>query len=70
MEVRPQLQWFDAPGKLNLFLGVVNSGAEIFPPYLAHLVRYFGPPETSALLAEQAVYRPAGTFLEYAGVAR
>lgn len=36
--------------KLNLFLGVVNSGAEIFPPYLAHLVRYFGPPDNSPLL--------------------
>lgn len=36
--------------KLNLFFGVVNSGAEIFPPYLSHLVRYFGPPENSPLL--------------------
>jgi putative photosynthetic complex assembly protein 2 len=36
--------------KLNLFFGVVNSGAEIFPPYLEHLVRYFGPAENSALL--------------------
>jgi len=36
--------------KLNLFVGVVNSGAEIFPPYLAHLPRYFGPAENSPLL--------------------
>lgn len=36
--------------KLNLFFGVVNAGAEIFPPYLAHLVRYFGPAENSPLL--------------------
>lgn len=36
--------------KLNLFFGVVNSGAEIFPPYLAHLVRYFGPTVNSPLL--------------------
>jgi len=36
--------------KLNLFVGVVNSGAEIFPPYLAHLVRYFGPAEHSGWL--------------------
>jgi putative photosynthetic complex assembly protein 2 len=36
--------------KLNLFVGVVNSGAEIFPPYLAHLVRYFGPAHNSPLL--------------------
>lgn len=36
--------------KLNLFLGVVNSGAEIFPPYLSHLPRYFGPAVNSPLL--------------------
>ncbi len=36
--------------KLNLFLGVVNSGAEIFPPYLSHLVRYFGPTVNSPFL--------------------
>ncbi len=36
--------------KLNLFFGVVNSGAEIFPPYLQHLVRYFGPERNSPLL--------------------
>lgn len=36
--------------KLNLFVGVVNSGAEIFPPYLEHLVRYFGPARNTALL--------------------
>lgn len=30
--------------------------------------RYFGPPEINALLAEQPVYRPRVTFLEYAGV--
>ena len=32
--------------------------------------RYFGPDETSALLAAQKVYRPRQTFLDYAGVAR
>lgn len=36
--------------KLNLFVGVANSGAEIFPPYLSHLPRYFGPAENSPLL--------------------
>ncbi|HNV75411.1 MAG: DUF3623 family protein [Gemmatimonadetes bacterium] len=36
--------------KLNLFVGVVNSGAEIFPPYLEHLVRYFGPERNAPLL--------------------
>jgi putative photosynthetic complex assembly protein 2 len=36
--------------KLNLFFGVVNSGSEIFPPYLTHLVRYFGPEKNSPLL--------------------
>ncbi len=36
--------------KLNLFAGVVNSGAEIFPPYLAHLTAYFGPARNSPLL--------------------
>lgn len=49
-----------------------------FVPQLAWLMaqghalqaRYFGPPETAALLSEQPIYRPAGTFLEYAGVPR
>ena len=36
--------------KLNLFFGVVNAGAEIFPPYLSHVVRYFGPERNSAFL--------------------
>jgi len=36
--------------KLNLFVGVVNSGSEIFPSYLEHLVRYFGPPRNGALI--------------------
>ena len=30
--------------------------------------RYYGPAELSALLAEQKVFRPSETFLEYAGV--
>lgn len=47
--------------KLNLFFGVVNSGAEIFPPYLRHLVRYFGPEENSLLLPV--------TIVAYAAVA-
>jgi hypothetical protein len=28
----------------------VNTGAEIFPPYLSHLVRYFGPERNSVFL--------------------
>lgn len=36
--------------KLNLFVGVVNPGTEIFPPYLAHLPRYFGPARNAPLL--------------------
>ncbi len=36
--------------KLNLFAGVVNSGAEIFPSYLAHLTAYFGPARNTPLL--------------------
>jgi len=36
--------------KLNVFLGVVNPGAQYLPDYLAHLQRYFGPARNSALL--------------------
>jgi hypothetical protein len=32
--------------------------------------RYFGPSETSELLAAQPIFRPRQTFLDYAGVAR
>jgi hypothetical protein len=32
--------------------------------------RYFGPPEVCALLAEYPVFRPAQSFLEYAGVVK
>ena len=32
--------------------------------------RYFGPPEIRALLSEQPVFRPAQSFLEYAGVVK
>jgi putative photosynthetic complex assembly protein 2 len=36
--------------KLNVFLGVVNPGAQFLPEYLAHLQRYFGPARNSVLL--------------------
>ena len=36
--------------KLNVFLGVVNPGAQFLPDYLAHLQRYFGPARNSMLL--------------------
>ena len=36
--------------KLNVFLGVVNPGAQFLPDYLAHLQRYFGPARNSPLL--------------------
>ena len=36
--------------KLNVFLGVVNPGAQFLPDYLTHLQRYFGPARNSLLL--------------------
>lgn len=36
--------------RLNVFLGVANGGADLLPPRLAFLGRYFGPAENSWLL--------------------
>lgn len=41
--------------KLNVFLGVVNPGAQFLPDYLAHLQRYFGPARNSMLLPVSVV---------------
>ncbi len=37
--------------KLNVFFGVENPAANFLPPHLAHLARFFGPPENSVFLA-------------------
>lgn len=36
--------------KLNVFMGVRNSGADWLPEHLQHLSQYFGPPHNSWLL--------------------
>jgi putative photosynthetic complex assembly protein 2 len=46
--------------KLNVFLGVVNPGAQFLPDYLAHLQRYFGPARNSALLPVSVLALTAG----------
>ncbi|MGB3471245.1 MAG: putative photosynthetic complex assembly protein PuhE [Erythrobacter sp.] len=37
--------------KINMFIGVPNSTAEMLPPHLAYLKTYFGPNRMTALLA-------------------
>lgn len=36
--------------KLNLFLGVRNTGSEFLPPHLAYLTSLFGPPRINPLM--------------------
>ncbi len=54
--------------KINMFIGVPNSTAEMLPPHLAYLKSYFGPNRMTALLAVStiAILAMAGWFASLA----